>query len=446
MTQGEQLTKRETRQEAILRLVHEEMEERMQPKPFVPGVSPVPYSGTVAGGEEFAATVRSMLTGWFGAGEATKRFEQQVAEKFGRKRKGIFVNSGSSANLVSLAALTSRRVPPEKRLERGDEVVTCVTGFPTTLNPLLQYGMSVNFVDTSLPTYNPTGDALVDAVSHTTKALVFAHTVGNPYDMRVVMDLVRDYKLRLIEDCCDALGSTYEGRPVGSFGDFATCSFYPAHHVTTGEGGMVMSDQPQLLKVAESFRDWGRSCWCPAGHDNTCGKRFGWKLGDLPEGYDHKYVYDDIGYNLKPLEWQAAFGVEQMKRADAFVEARRRNFRTLSKALQSVRDLLVLPEATKGADPSWWSYPITLQEGLDRRRVVASLDAAKVHTRMLFGGNMLRQPAYAPLKLADPAAFPNADRVMNQTFFVGVSPLMTEEMATYAARAIAHAAAEAAVR
>lgn len=417
--------------EQILKLVEEEMARRMAPRPFVPGVTPVPYSGTVAGGEEFRAMTEAMLTGWFGLGKKGEEFEKLVAERFGR-RKGLYVNSGSSANLVAVATLASRRLPPGERLEKGDEVVTCVAGFPTTLNPLLQYGMKVKLVDLSLPTYNPTGDQLVEAVSRDTKALVFAHTLGNPYDMKVVMDLVRDHDLFLIEDCCDALGSTYEGKPAGSFGDLATCSFYPAHHVTTGEGGMVCGDRPHVMKVAESVRDWGRDCWCAPGKDDTCGKRFGWKLGELPEGYDHKYVYSEIGFNLKPLEIQAALGVEQMRRLDGFIEARKRNFRTLTEELRSVRDLVVLPEATPRSDPSWFAYPMTLADGVDRREVVQELEGKrKIATRMLFGANLLRHPAYADRGLGSSGAYPNADRVMNQTFFVGTSPVVTDEMARY---------------
>lgn len=439
--------KAESRKDVILRLVFEEMEDRMRAKSFVPGVSPVPYSGTWAGGAEFQAAAERLLSGWFGLSDATSKYELAIARAFGRKRKGLFVNSGSSANLLAVAALTSARVPPEKRLHRGDEVVTCAAGFPTTLNPLLQHGMSVKFVDTSFPTFNPTGDMLVEAVSRRTKALVFAHTLGNPYDMRVVMDLVRDYGLRLVEDCCDALGSTYDGEPAGSFGDLATLSTYPAHHITTmGEGGMVVGDHPQLLKVVESFRDWGRDCWCAPGVDNTCGKRFGWTLGELPAGYDHKYVYSEVGYNMKPLDIQAAFGLAQVERLPDVHAARRRNFRILHEELRGVRDLLVLPEATPSADPSWFAFPMVLRDGIDRRKVVASVGAAKVHTRMVFGGNLLRQPAYVPFKLADPAAFPNADRAMNQGFFVGVSAVVSEEMARYAGKAVARAVAEASAR
>lgn len=423
--------------EEIVKLVHDEMSTRMKPKPFVPGVTPVPYSGTVASGEEFAAMAESMLSGWFGLGKKGEDFEKLVAERFGRKRKGVFVNSGSSANLVAVATLASQRLPKGQRLERGDEVVTCVAGFPTTVNPLLQVGLKVKFVDTSLPTYNPSGEMLQEAVTSRTRALVFAHTLGNPYDMKVVADLVADHKLRLIEDCCDALGSTYDGRPVGSFGDLATCSFYPAHHITTGEGGMVCGDNPHLLKVAESIRDWGRDCWCAPGVDDTCGKRFGWTLGELPTGYDHKYVYSEIGYNLKPLEMQAAFGVEQMKRLDSFIAARKRNFRILTDALAPVRDLIVLPEATPRSDPSWFAYPMTLAEGVDRRLVVAELDKHKIATRMLFGGNLLRQPAYVGKGLGNARDFPNADRVMEQTFFVGTSPVISEEMARYVGSTIA---------
>lgn len=424
--------------EPILQAVEDAMRAKLAPKPFVPGVTPIPYSGTVAGPEEYRAMTESVLTGWFGLGPKGLAFERLVAKEFGR-RKGIFVNSGSSANLVAIAALASQRTPPGKRLERGSEVLTCVSGFPTTINPLLQYGMKLRLVDTSLPTYNPTGEQLQEAITPETKALVFAHTLGNPYDMRAVMDLVQDHHLMLVEDCCDALGSTYDGKPAGSFGALATCSFYPAHHITTGEGGMVCGDDLALLKVAESVRDWGRDCWCPPGEDNTCGKRFAWQLGELPEGYDHKYIYSDIGYNLKPLEVQAALGVEQLRRLAGFVAARKRNHAILTEALRDVRDLVVLPEATPRSDPAWFAYPMTLAEGIDRRNVVQALDAKRIATRMLFGANLLRQPAYTHLKLGDPGAFPVADRVMASTFFVGTSPVVTEEMAHYVGTSVREA-------
>ncbi|HWG91578.1 MAG TPA: lipopolysaccharide biosynthesis protein RfbH [Candidatus Thermoplasmatota archaeon] len=412
----------------ILDQVQKYMDEKMAPRPFKPGVTAVPYSGTVATGDEYRAMTEAILSGWFGLGAATPAFEKGIAERFGRK-KGVFVNSGSSANLVAVATLFSRLLPDH--LQRGDEVVTCVSGFPTTVNPLITYGASIKWVDTSLPTYNPTGDMLVEAVSHKTKALVFAHTLGNPYDMKVVSDLVRDYDLWLMEDCCDALGSTYGGKPAGSFGDVTTCSFYPAHHITTGEGGMVCGDNARLMKVAESIRDWGRDCWCAPGVDNTCGKRFGWKLGELPEGYDHKYIYSEIGYNLKPLELQAAMGMQQLKKLDGFVEARKRNFRILTEALQPVKDRVILPEATPNSDPSWFAYPMTLADGIDRKEVVAKMEERRIATRMLFGANLLRQPAYVGRGLGDAQDYPQADRVMNQTFFVGTSPVVTEEMAHY---------------
>lgn len=413
----------------ILELIQKVMDEKGRArKPFVPGQTPIPYSGAVTDGDEFRAMAEVLLTGWFGLGRAADEFQKQVAKHFGR-RKGLFVNSGSSANLVAASALTSTRVPD--RLQPGDEVVTCVAGFPTTLNPLLQNRLRVKLIDTSLPTYNANAAQIQEAVGSQTKALVFAHTLGNPYDMRAVMDLVEDHDLWLIEDCCDALGSTYEGKPAGSFGDFATCSFYPAHHMTTGEGGMVCGDSPALMKVAESIRDWGRDCWCAPGEDATCGKRFGWKFEHLPEGYDHKYVYSDIGYNLKPLEIQAALGLAQLKKLDAFHEARRRNFRIITEELAGLDDLLVLPQPTARSDPSWFAFPITLSENVPRREVIALLGSRKIATRMLFGANLVRQPAYARLGIADPNAFPQADVVMERSFFVGTAPVVSEEMARY---------------
>lgn len=418
----------------ILRLVTDYMDRKTRPVDFVPGQTPVPYSGTWARGEEYAAFVKASLTGWFGLGEQGKQFQKRAAGHLGRTR-GLFVNSGSSANLVAVTALTSRKV--NERLVRGDEVVTCVSGFPTTLNPLLQTGMKVKFVDASLPTYNPTGDMLAEAITPKTKALVFAHTLGNPYDMRVVMDLAVDHNLWVVEDCCDALGSTFQGKPCGSFGDVATSSFYPAHHITTGEGGLVAADDPLIMRAAESLRDWGRDCWCAPGVDNTCGKRFCWQLGSLPEGYDHKYTYGEVGYNLKPLEMQAAFGLVQLERLPEIAAARRRNFRTLTDGLRTVRDSLTLPEATPGSNPSWFAFPITLSDGIDRRRFIEHLTEKRIATRMLFGSNLLRQPAYEGL--GDPGAFPDADRIMEHSFFVGTAPVVSEAAAKYVAETIVEA-------
>jgi len=423
--------------EQILELVKRYMDERAATKkPFVPGETPIPYSGAVADGDEFRAMTDVLLTGWFGLGRKAEEFQREVATLFGR-RKGLFVNSGSSANLVAVSTMTSQRVP--ERVQKGDEVVTCVAGFPTTLNPLIQTGLKVKLVDTSLPTYNANGEQLQEAVTSSTKAIVLAHTLGNPHEMDVVNDLVKDHDLWLIEDCCDALGSSYAGKPAGSFGDLATCSFYPAHHMTTGEGGMVCGDSPYLMKVAESVRDWGRDCWCAPGEDATCGKRFGWKFEHLPEGYDHKYVYSDVGYNLKPLEMQAALGLVQLKKLDSFHDARRRNFRILTRELQGLDDLLILPQATRNSDPSWFAYPMTLGEAVPRREVIAFLEGRKIATRMLFGANLIRHPAYSNLGLGDPNGFPNADIVMDRTFFVGTSPVVSEEMAHYVGKSIREA-------
>lgn len=427
----------------ILRLVEAYMDAKTAPGAFEPGKSAVPYSGTWARGAEYRAFVDSTLSGWFGLGAAGAKFEERTAAALGRKR-GLFVNSGSSANLLAVSALASPKVPGA--LQQGDEVVTCVSGFPTTLNPLLQTGMRVRFVDTSLPTYNPTADMLAQAITPQTKALVFAHTLGNPYDMRAVADLAEDHGLWVMEDCCDALGSTYRGAPCGSFGDVATCSFYPAHHITTGEGGLVAADDTRIMRAAESLRDWGRDCWCPPGVDDSCGKRFNWQLGSLPLGYDHKYTYGEVGYNLKPLEMQAAFGLVQLDRLPEVSAARRRNFRILTEGLASVADSLVLPQATPGSDPSWFAFPMTLGDGIDRRRFIAHLTERRIATRMLFGSNLLRQPAYAGLGLDDPGRFPAADRVMERTLFVGTSPVVSEPAARHMAAAIVEAVAAATAR
>lgn len=425
----------ETRDQ-ILDLVRTYMDRKMEEQPFQPGTTPIPYSGTWARGRDYAAMVESVLTGWFGLGAAGARFEKEVAHALGRKR-GLFTNSGSSANLLAVSALTSSKVPG--RLEPGDEVVTCASGFPTTLNPLLQNRLRVRFVDASLPTYNPTADQLAEAVGPDTRAIVFAHTLGNPYDMGAVMDLAEDHDLWVVEDCCDALGSTYRGQPVGSFGDVATCSFYPAHHITTGEGGIVAADDTRVMRAVESLRDWGRDCWCAPGQDDACGKRFCWKLGELPEGYDHKYTYSEVGYNLKPLEMQAALGLVQMERLDDFAAIRRRNFSILTDALREVEDALVLPEATPGSDPSWFAFPITLGPDLDRRAFVRRLTERRIATRMLFGSNLLRQPAYCDLGLGDPSDYPVADQIMGRSLFVGTAPVVTQEMAEYVGQQIVDA-------
>lgn len=400
---------------------------------FVPGKSVIPVSGKVFDDAELVALVDSSLDFWLTAGRFADQFERDFAAFFGT-RFSLLTNSGSSSNLVAFAALTSPRLG-ERRLTPGDEVIAVAAGFPTSVNPIVQYGCIPVFLDIDIPTYNIDVARLEEAVTSRTKAVMIAHTLGNPFDLDAVKGLCDKYNLWLIEDCCDATGGTYRGKGVGTFGDISTCSFYPAHHITMGEGGAVMTNSPLLKKLLESFRDWGRDCWCPPGHDNTCGKRFCWQLGDLPEGYDHKYTYSHIGYNLKATDMQAAVGVAQMTKLPEFIRRRRENFATLTRLLDDAQDKLILPKATPHSDPSWFGFPITLADNcpVSRNDVIAHLEANKIGTRLLFAGNLLRQPAYKGVPHRVVGDLTNTDRVMNNTFWVGVYPGLTEEMLTFVA-------------
>lgn len=408
---------------------------------FVPGKSVVPVSGKVFDDAELVALVDSSLDFWLTAGRFADQFERDFAAFFGT-RFSLLTNSGSSSNLVAFAALTSPRLG-ERRLMPGDEVICVAAGFPTSVNPIVQYGCIPVFLDIDIPTYNIDVTRLEEAVTPRTKAVMIAHTLGNPFDLDAVKGLCDKHNLWLIEDCCDATGGTYRGKGVGTFGDISTCSFYPAHHITMGEGGAVMTNSPLLKKLLESFRDWGRDCWCPPGHDNTCGKRFCWQLGDLPEGYDHKYTYSHIGYNLKATDMQAAVGVAQMTKLPEFIRRRRENFATLTRLLDDAQDKLVLPKATPHSDPSWFGYPITLADDcpVSRNDVIAHLEANKIGTRLLFAGNLLRQPAYKGVPHRVVGDLTNTDRVMNSTFWVGVYPGLTEEMLTFVAGTLKEALA-----
>ncbi len=403
---------------------------------FVPGQSPVPVSGKVFDDAELVALVDSSLDFWLTAGRYADQFEDRFARTFGT-RFALLTNSGSSSNLLAFAALTSPRLG-ERRLMPGDEVITVAAGFPTTVNPILQHGCVPVFLDVDIPTYNIDVSHLEAAVGPRTKAVMIAHTLGNPFDLAAVRELCDRHNLWLIEDCCDALGATYDGRPVGTFGDISTCSFYPAHHITTGEGGAVMTDSPLLKKLLESFRDWGRDCWCPPGKDDTCGKRFCWQVGDLPEGYDHKYTYSHIGYNLKATDMQAAVGVAQLDKLPEFVRRRRENFATLSRLLADAQDELILPVATPNSDPSWFGFPITLSADcpVSRNDVIDHLTANKIGTRLLFGGNLLRQPAYKGVPHRVVGDLTNTDRIMHNTFWVGVYPGLTDEMLAFVAESL----------
>lgn len=414
----------------ILDSVRAYYQARHTPQPFLPGASKVPYAGRVFGAEELVAGVEAVLDFWLTLGPQGDGFERELAQYVG-VRHALLVNSGSSANLVAFATLTSSQV--ERPLQSGDEVLTVAAGFPTTVAPIVQHGCVPVFVDVDLKTANVLVERLESAVSPRTRAVMIAHTLGNPYDLDAVTDLVRRHDLYLIEDNCDALGSLYRGKKTGTFGDLATQSFYPPHHLTMGEGGAVLTGNSRLKKVAESFRDWGRDCWCPSGKDNTCGKRFAWQLGDLPEGYDHKYIYSHLGYNLKPSDIQAAIGREQLKRIDAFVAARRTNHARLVKALRAYEEFLLLPEATSHSEPSWFGLLLTLREKapFTRRELVQHLEQHGIQTRQLFAGNLLRQPAFKHIRHRVVGDLHNTDRIMTDAFFIGVYPGLTEPMLVY---------------
>ena len=410
---------------------------------FRPGQTNVPVSGKVIDAHDVAAVVDSALDAWFTTGRFAEEFERKLA-RFVGVRSASLVNSGSSANLVAVSALTSPKLG-ERRLLPGDEVITVAAGFPTTVNPILQNRLVPVFVDVSLPGYEIDVSQLEAARSEKTKAVVIAHTLGNVFDLDAVTDFVKKYNLWLIEDCCDALGSTWKGRRVGTFGDIATFSFYPAHHITMGEGGAVLTDKPALKVIIESFRDWGRDCWCHPGKDNTCGKRFDWQLGTLPAGYDHKYTYSHIGYNLKATDMQAALGSAQIEKLPDFIQRRKNNFRHLYSALKSLEDCLLLPEATPGSDPSWFGFPIGIRKGapFNREQLIRALEARRIGTRLLFGGNLLRQPAYQGCEYRVVGDLANTDFVMKNVFWVGVYPGLSAGMLDYIATAMRDFVAEA---
>ena len=427
---------------AMRRLTTEYYEEVFAGIPFTPGESPVPVSGRVFDQKDMFAIVESGLDFWLTAGRFAELFEYKFAKLLG-VRDARLVNSGSSANLLAVSCLTSATLG-ERQLTPGDEVITVAAGFPTTLNPILQNRLVPVFVDVELGTYNVDVLQLEKALSSRTKAMIFAHTLGNPFNVAAVSEFARKHHLWLIEDCCDALGSTYGGRRVGAFGDLATFSFYPAHHITMGEGGCIATNKPQLTKLVESFRDWGRDCWCAPGKDNTCGKRFDWQLGTLPYGYDHKYTYSHIGYNLKATDMQAAVGVSQLAKLPNFIERRKKNFTFLKTALRPLEEFLILPESEPDSDPSWFGFPIGVRPGLsfNRNDLTRALNDRKIGTRLLFGGNLLRQPAYAGCSHRVIGDLPNTDFVMNNVFWIGVYPALTTEMLDFVANTILNFAAD----
>lgn len=406
----------------ILELAARYAELAHTPKQFVPGESSVAVSGKVYGAPELVNLVDSSLEFWLTTGKFNDEFEVKLAKAV-RSRYALTVNSGSSANLLAVSALTSPSLGAAA-LKPGDEVITCATGFPTTVNPVLQNVLVPVFVDVSLPTYNIDVAAMEAAITPRTRAIVLAHTLGNPFDLGAITAIAKKYDLRLIEDCCDALGATYDGEAVGSFGEISTLSFYPAHHITTGEGGAVFTKSSQFKRILESLRDWGRDCWCPPGHDNTCKQRFSWQLGGLPVGYDHKYIYSHLGYNLKMTDMQAAVGVKQLDRLDEFVAARNANYAYLRAGLKRFEEFLILPEATPNAEPSWFGLPLTIRPGTPYTRdlLVSHLNRARIGTRYLFGGNLVHQPYMKGQNYRVAGATPNADLVMNATFWVGVFP------------------------
>lgn len=414
--------------QAILDQVRVYAEKRLPPPQFLPGQSMVPPSGKVLGTEEFVHMVDAALDGWLTTGRYNEAFEAGLAGYLGVSH-ALTCNSGSSANLLALSALTSP-ILGARALQAGDEVITAAAGFPTTVNPILQNGLVPVFVDSHIPTYNPTPASIEAAIGPRTRAIMMAHTLGNPLEMEAIRGIADRHDLWLVEDCCDALGSLHKGRKVGGWGHIGTLSFYPAHHITMGEGGAVFTQDSMLKRAIESFRDWGRDCWCNPGCDNTCGKRFDWQLGELPAGYDHKYVYAHAGYNLKITDMQAALGLAQLNRIDGFCQARREHFAYLNQRLKGLEEFLILPEATPESDPAWFGFPITLTPDapFDRVDLLRFLDQRKIGTRLLFAGNLIRQPYFAGRQYRIAGTLENASRIMNNTFWIGVWPGLSQEM------------------
>ncbi|MHB8163926.1 MAG: lipopolysaccharide biosynthesis protein RfbH [Methanoregula sp.] len=422
-------TEKEIRSE-ILELVKEFYTAKLQDG-FVPGTSRINYAGRVYDEKELVSLVDASLDFWLTTGRYAEEFEKDLAAFLGM-RYCLLTNSGSSANLLAISALTSPLLGTRK-LQAGDEVITTACGFPTTLNPILQNHLIPVFIDVELGSYNIQASRIEEAISDKTKAIIVPHTLGNPVDLDTITEITKKYELWFIEDNCDALGSRYRGRYTGTFGHISTCSFYPAHHMTMGEGGAVLTDDPLLKKIIASFRDWGRDCWCDPGCDNSCGKRFGWQSGELPEGYDHKYIYSHIGYNLKVTDMQAAIGVEQLKKLPGFIERRKENFQQLFNELKKYEESLILPQYGVHSDPSWFGFPLLIKPDapFSRDEIVQYLEGGKIATRMLFGGNLIKQPAYAGMKFRQVDSLKNTDLVMNNLFWIGVYPGLTTPMIEY---------------
>lgn len=415
----------------ILNQVKEYYEAAHKPRPFVAGKSKIPVSGKVYNEDELTSLVDSALDFQLTAWRYTSEFEKGLADYIGVKH-AMFVNSGSSANLLAISALTSSMLG-NKALKRGDEIITTAAAFPTTVNPIIQNGLVPVFVDVEIPTYNPSFKSVKAAITDKTRAILVAHTLGNPFDLDKFLELKERHHLFLIEDACDALGSKYKNRNVGTFGDIATLSFYPAHHITTGEGGAVVTNNDTLKKIVQSMRDWGRDCWCEPGSDDSCGHRFEWQVGQLPRGYDHKYIYSNIGYNLKPTDMQAAIGLAQLKKLPDFTEKRKRNFARLYEGLSKFEKYLILPHSGPDADPSWFGFLITVREGapFGKNEIVRHLEERNIATRSLFGGNITRQPAYQNVEYRISGNLKNTDLIMNNTFWVGVYPGLSDQHIDY---------------
>ncbi len=418
-------------QEVIAELVADAIQTRHPEKVFIPGESAVPVTGKVFGQEELSAAVQASLDFWLTSGPYAEQFESRFAKTVGM-RHAFMVNSGSSANLLALSTLTSSKLG-ERALKPGDEVLTVAAGFPTTVTPILQNGLIPVYVDVDLETYVANDQALESAIGPKTKAIMMAHTLGNPFNLDLVEKLVKKHNLWVVEDSCDALGGTYRGKNLGTFGDLSTFSFYPAHHITTGEGGAVLAKKVSMKPIVESFRDWGRDCWCAPGCDNTCLKRYEWQLGELPEGFDHKYTYSHIGYNLKSGDIQAAIGLAQLDRLESFIASRRSNWQYLLHGLSDLDEFLLMPKATANSDPSWFGFAITVRKESPKTRneIVQALNELKIATRLLFGGNLLRQPAFAGTPRRVHEDLTNTDIVMNDTFWIGVWPGLSKQMLDY---------------
>jgi CDP-6-deoxy-D-xylo-4-hexulose-3-dehydrase len=417
-------------QNKILELVDKFAKEKFVNQKFIPGITPVPVSGKVLGAEELKNMVEASLDGWLTTGRFNKEFEENISLILGSKIS-LTVNSGSSANLIAFMTLTSPKLK-EKAILPGDEIISVAASFPTTVNPIIQFGAVPVFIDIDIPTYNIKVEEIEAAITKKTKAIMIAHTLGNPFDVKKIREICDKYNLWLIQDTCDALGARFDNNALGFYGDIGTVSFYPAHHITMGEGGLVWMNSIKLKKIAESFRDWGRDCYCETGKDNTCNKRFDWKLGDLPRGYDHKYTYSHMGYNLKITDMQAACGLAQLKKINIFIEKRKNNFDYLFKLFSNLNDYFILPVKTPNSEPSWFGFLLTIKNNkLDRNNLLKYLDKKKIGTRLLFAGNITKQPYMSNKNYKIHKDLINTDKVMNDSFWIGVYPGLTQEHLDY---------------